>query len=196
MANRTATRHGFMPTRSPQPEILPARSRSGRASKSRPDAPKDRRAKAAWLGAGDQRTTVKGKLLSLSIGRRATVPARSAHALPAHPTGIERVAPCLRSPAPPQTASFSPLPSPDQSAKWNAVAPVAQLDRALPSEAGPGAQEVPSEPRLLQRRSVFSSLEAHPGHIFQLAIDRSAAERLARQRPAPIEPFRSGGLDR
>ena len=78
----------------------------------------------------------------------------------------------------------------------NLVAPVAQLDRALPSEAGPGAQEVPSEPRLLQRRSVFSSLEAQTGHIFQLAIDRSAAERLARQRPAPIEPFRSGGLDR
>ena len=34
----------------------------------------------------------------------------------------------------PQTFPAGPLPLPGQSAKWDAEAPVAQLDRALPSE--------------------------------------------------------------
>src|SRR6202048_3244756 len=49
----------------------------------------------------------------------------------------------------------------------NRNAPVAQLDRALPSEAGPATCLIPLNAAFCSDRCVISTSQAHPGHVWQ-----------------------------
>jgi hypothetical protein len=113
----------------------------------------------------------------------AGVPARSAPAFPGAPDTIQTCDRCLSGPRASPDQPGRPVAEAAPICQMNRDAPVARLDRALPSEAGPQRYSVPLK----------SSLEQQPQAIFERPADRrhtrAASVRVLHARLAPIRDW-------